>query len=103
MVVFRKFNPEIHHRRSIRLKGFDYSSPGAYFITINAEGHTRLFGKIENGVMKINDLGVIVSDTWKELLNQNRNISLDASVIMPNHFHGIRYGNVIITNISSGQ
>jgi putative transposase len=52
-----KYDPDKHHRRSIRLKGFDYSSPGAYFITICAQHREYLFGEIVNGTMHLNPAG----------------------------------------------
>ncbi len=89
MVVLRSFNPEIHHRRSIRLKGYDYSRPGYYLITLNTKNRENLFGRIDNGVVLLNPYGKILEATWHDLPNHNRNVILDAFVIMPDHFHGI--------------
>lgn len=89
MFYLRRFDPEFHHRRSIRLKGYDYSSPGAYFITVCALDKTDFFGKIENGCMVLNKFGRITEFVWNDLPNHNPHISLDAHVIMPDHFHGI--------------
>ena len=89
MALFRRFDPEKHHRRSIRLKGYDYTSPGAYFITICSSDKDKFFGFIENGIMKLNDFGHIVNLTWFDLPNHNPHISLDAFVVMPDHIHGI--------------
>jgi hypothetical protein len=55
-----KYNPNIHHRHSIRLKGYDYSQSGAYFVTIVAQGRVSLFGHIENGEMILNDAGEMI-------------------------------------------
>jgi REP element-mobilizing transposase RayT len=93
MVLLRKFNPEIHHRRSIRLKGYDYSTPGAYFITVRAAGPDNFFGTIDNGSLILNDFGKIVEFTWNDLPNHNSGISLDAFIIMPDHIHGIIFIN----------
>jgi len=89
MFYLRRFDPEFHQRRSIRLKGYDYSSPGAYFITICALEKDDFFGKIEKGCMILNEFGRITEFVWNDLPNHNPHISLDAHVIMPDHFHGI--------------
>ena len=83
------YNPDIHHRRSIRLKGYDYSQAGAYFITISAQNRKCLFGKVVNGEMVCSDLGRIASESWLWMGNRYDHIILDAWVIMPNHLHGI--------------
>ena len=88
-----KYNPEIHHRRSIRLKGYDYSQPGAYFVTICTHERECLFGEIVNNEMVLNNAGKMVEKWWYELNNKFPNIQLDAHIIMPDHFHGI----IIIT------
>ncbi len=82
------FNPEIHNRRSIRLKNFDYSQNGAYFVTLCVNQRVCLFGEILNGTMVLNEIGRIVHCVW-ENIETNRNVQLDAFVIMPNHFHAI--------------
>ncbi|MEX0269032.1 hypothetical protein AB3R30_07810 [Leptolyngbyaceae cyanobacterium UHCC 1019] len=83
------YNPAKHHRRSIRLKGYDYSSPGAYFITICTHQRDCLFGEIADGTMHLNQLGQIVSASWQRLPHHFLNVELDAFVVMPNHIHGI--------------
>ena len=88
-----KYNPEIHHRRSIRLKGYDYSQPGAYFVTICTHERECLFGEIVNNEMVLNNAGKMVEKWWYELNNKFPNIQLDAHIIMSDHFHGI----IIIT------
>jgi putative transposase len=82
------FNHNIHHRRSIRLKGYDYSQAGAYFVTICTKDRECLFGDIA-GEIKVNDAGRMVQKWWNESAAKFGNIELDESVIMPNHFHGI--------------
>jgi len=84
-----KYNPEIHHRRSIRLKGYDYSQAGLYFITLCTQDSSYLFGKKENEKMILNDPGIMIQKWWNELKNRFPNIELDEFVVMPNHFHGI--------------
>ena len=87
------YNPKIHHRRSIRLKGYDYSRAGLYFITIccNRRGNPlRLpFGHIENGEMILNEFGQIAYNEWVKLTERFTNFELDVFQIMPNHMHGI--------------
>jgi REP element-mobilizing transposase RayT len=84
-----RFNPEKHRRQSIRLKGYDYRSPGYYFITICCYKKECFLGNIINNKMILNDWGRIVEKTWHDLPNHNPNVSLDAFIIMPNHIHGI--------------
>jgi len=84
-----KFDPQKHHRRSIRLKGYDYSQAGAYFITIVAYQRECVFGEVVNGEMQLNDFGKIVDVTWQWLENQYPYVELGARVVMPNHSHVI--------------
>ncbi|CAG0982487.1 hypothetical protein ANAEL_01829 [Anaerolineales bacterium] len=83
------FNSDIHHRRSIRLKDYDYSRAGAYFVTICAFQRECLFGEIIEGKMHLNTLGLKVVECWQRLADHFPHLTLDESVIMPNHFHGI--------------
>lgn len=78
-----------HHRCSIRLKGYDYSQAGAYFITIVTRDRACLFGEVVDGEMRLNDVGKLVRDEWLRTRNIHPNVELDAFVVMPNHFHGI--------------
>ena len=84
-----KYSPHIHHRRSIRLKRYDYSQNGAYFVTVCVQNRKCLFGKIENGEMVLNDAAKIIEKYWQEIPEHYPNVILDAFVIMPNHIHGI--------------
>jgi len=84
-----KYNPDIHRRRSIRLKPYDYGQAGAYFITICAYERTCLFGNVTDGVMQPNIFGKIVNDCWEEIPIHYPNAINGISVVMPNHFHGI--------------
>ncbi len=77
-----KYNSEIHHRRSIRLKGYDYSRAGAYFITICTQNRECLFGDILDGVMRLNDAGEIVADEWLKTAAIRHEIELDVWVVM---------------------
>jgi REP element-mobilizing transposase RayT len=92
-----KYNPEKHHRRdaerrqrrTIRLQGYDYTSAGAYFVTICTHKRQCLFGEIVNGMMQLNEYGQIVSDSYLWLASQYPYVYLDQWVVMPNHLHGI--------------
>jgi len=84
-----KYNPNIHHRRSIRLKGYDYSQSGLYFITICCHDNLCRFGRIENGEMILNETGKIAIQCWLEIPQHFPNVILHVYVIMPNHIHGI--------------
>ena len=83
-----KYNPDTHHRRSIRLKPYDYGQAGAYFITICAYERTCLFGNVTDGILIHNSFGNAVVNAWNDLPNHHP-IEIGASVVMPNHFHGI--------------
>jgi putative transposase len=83
------YDPEIHHRKSIRLRGYDYSGSGRYFVTICAQEKACLFGGIASGQIELNDYGRIVENVWKELPSQFPLVELDKFVVMPNHFHAI--------------
>lgn len=77
------------NRRSIRLKGYDYSQAGLYFITICVQNRVCLFGQVANGEMILNDAGKMVETEWFNLKTRFPNIELHEYVVMPNHFHGI--------------
>lgn len=79
----------IRKRKSIRLSGYDYSRPGAYFVTICVKDHTHLFGSIQNSIMRENEFWKIVRECWDVLPRHYPSVKLDAFVIMPDHIHGI--------------
>lgn len=83
------YNPKIHHRKSIRLKGYDYSQDGLYFVTICCENRICRFGNIKDGVMHLNEYGEIAYTQWVKLAERFNNYELDVFQIMPNHMHGI--------------
>jgi putative transposase len=83
------YNPNIHHSRSIRLKGYDYSQEGLYFITICVKDRERLFGKIIDRKMNFNDAGKIADECWLEIPKHFPNVVLHEHIVMPNHIHGI--------------
>ncbi len=89
--VAMRYNPEKHHRHSIRLKGYDYAQPGAYFVTIVTQDRACLFGDVVDGQMRLNECGVIVHQEWFRSANIRHEIALyaDEFVVMPNHIHGI--------------
>lgn len=84
-----KFNPEIHHRTSMRYPGYDYSLPGHYFITICVQDRECLFGEIENDEMKLSEIGKIALKKWFEIPLHFKHVILDEFMVMPNHVHGI--------------
>lgn len=84
-----RFDPDKHHRRSVRLLGYDYSNAGAYFVTICAHRKTCLLGHVHEGAVVLNRTGHIVKKCWESLPIWFPHVQLDASVIMPNHTHGI--------------
>ncbi|HEX9972985.1 MAG TPA: glucose-6-phosphate dehydrogenase [bacterium] len=76
---------------SIRLPGWDYRSPGGYFVTICTKDRECWFGEIDNGEMILSDLGKIVDQYWQEIPDHFKNVQPDEFVIMPNHTHGILF------------
>lgn len=92
------YNHQIHNRKSIRLKGYDYSQAGAYFVTICTKNRQCLFGEIVNGEMILNEYGIIAYDEWLKTPELRINVELDVFIVMPNHIHGI----IVITDIVKG-
>ena len=78
-----------HRRRSIRLKGYDYSQPGAYFVTLCTKDFECLFGVDMDGAMRSNPAGEMVWRWWNRLAERFPGIDTDAAVVMHNHFHGV--------------
>jgi len=78
-----------HHRRSIRLKGYDYAQAGLYFITICVQDRVPLFGEIIDGKMALNTFGHIAWEEWLATEKIRDNIALHEFIIMPDHIHGI--------------
>jgi len=83
------YDPDKHHRRSIRLKGQDYAEPGTYFVTVCTHERACLFGHVVNGEMHLNDAGEIARRCWEDIPHHFPLVELDVFVIMPNHVHGI--------------
>ena len=114
------YNPNIHHRRSIRLQGYDYSHAGLYFVTICTHNRECLFGEIAVVVgvenfqplrpqsqpksqpqLVLNDAGIIANECWLEIPNHFPNAILHEHIVMPNHVHGIieLLNNVGVENV----
>lgn len=84
-----KYDSFKHHRRSIRLKGYDYTQAGVYFVTICVAQRECLFGEIVDGEMRLNEYGRIVAEEWARTATMRSNVELGEFVVMPNHAHGI--------------
>jgi len=92
-----RYDPNRHHRRSIRLSGYDYSQAGAYFITICTQDRACLFGDVVDGEMRLNDAGRVAQQCWRQIPAHFPNVELDEFVVMPNHVHGI----LVITDVGA--
>jgi REP element-mobilizing transposase RayT len=84
-----RYNQDVNQRRSIRLKGYDYSQEGLYFITICTQNKLCLFGEIKNGEIVLNDSGIMIKTVWQEIPIYYHEFNIHQFVIMPNHIHGI--------------
>lgn len=85
-----KYDPAIHHRRSIRLKGYNYTQPGAYYVTICLHvKDSQLLGKVVKGKVQVSRYGEIVWKCWNQLPRHYSNVKLDEFIVMPNHVHGV--------------
>ena len=87
-----------YFRQSTRLKNYDYSKGGAYFVTVTVDGEGEIFGKVIESKVKLNKAGKIIEKVWMNLPKQFTNVKLDELVIMPDHFHGI----IILENMKGG-
>ena len=85
----RRYNPDLHHRRSIRLRGYDYTRGRAYYATLVTHERRTLFGEVVEERMRLNEAGKMAQAVWEALPHRFPSIELDAFVIMPNHTHGI--------------
>ncbi len=84
-----KYESDRHHRRSIRLKEYDYSQSGAYFITICTQNRECILGGVVDGEIRVNEHGRIAVESWAWLSRQYGYVDIDEWVVMPNHLHGI--------------
>ena len=87
--IMHKYNKTRHNRQSTRLRGYDYSRNGAYFVTLCTYQRECVLGEIVRGEMRLNEIGQAVLETWQQLPRYFPNIRLDEFVVMPNHVHGI--------------
>ena len=83
------FDPQKHNRQSIRLRGYDYTQAGAYYVTMVTYQRECLFGEIVEGEMRLNELGQIADECWRAIPDHFDHVELGAYVVMPNHVHGI--------------
>ena len=95
-------DPKINHRRSIRLKGYDYSLAGAYFVTVCTQDRLCLFGNVNNEQMTLNHAGQMVYEQWLDLPKRFPESAIDEFTMMPNHLHGILIINDNETSQSVG-
>ena len=91
------YDPEKHHRRSIRLQHYDYRMPGSYYVTICTHEKQCVFGEIKNDIAILNEPGYIAERNWLALPQRFPTLELDEYIIMPNHMYGI----ITITEMSS--
>ncbi len=89
-----KYDSEIHDRRSIRLRGYDYSQAGAYFVTVCTSNGEHLLGEVTEGVVRLNEYGQMAALCWQWLARRYAHVDLDEWIVMPNHLHGI----IVITD-----
>ena len=87
--MVNRYDPSIHHRRSIRLKEYDYSEDGAYYITLCTQNRECLFGDIENGIIRLSEYGEIAGKEWDDLEKRFHPTTFNVFQIMPNHIHAI--------------
>ena len=84
-----KYSPNVHHRRSMRLEGYDYSQEGWYFITICTQDRRCMFGEMVGCRVQLNDAGLMIESWWMIMTGKFPVVQTDEYVVMPNHFHGI--------------
>jgi len=83
------YDAKKHHRRSIRLPGYDYAQAGWYFVTVCTHNHACLFGRVVGEDMQLNDAGCTVQTVWDQLPDHYQRVQTDLFVVMPNHIHGV--------------
>ena len=88
-LIIPKMNTDKRNRKSLRLKDYDYSQPGYYYVTLCVQNRECLFGYIKEGKMEFSDAGKMIQKWWCELTNKYPTLELDTFQIMPNHIHGI--------------
>ncbi len=85
------YDPQKHHRRSIRIQGMDYSESGAYFITFVTQNRGCSLSKIFNSMVILEPAGKVLLNVWKDLPRHYPSLSLGDMIIMPNHIHAILF------------
>ena len=93
------YQKQIRNRKRNRLKGYNYSRDGCYFITICTKNRIECFGEIKNGEMALNKYGYVAEKQWQWLADQYAYVKLDEYIIMPNHFHGV----IILEDINNQE
>lgn len=83
------YDPKVHHRRSIRLRSWDYTWPWWYYVTIVVKDRECQFGKVIAGNVVLSDLGSAAEGCWTQIPNHHKGVELDDHVFMPDHLHGI--------------
>lgn len=78
-----------YDRQSVRLKGYDYSLPGVYFVTIDTKNYESYFGEVEKGKVKLSEMGKIANQFWRKIPAHYPSVQLDEFIVMPNHLHGV--------------
>ena len=84
-----EFDPDVHHRRSIRLPEYDYSQPGLYFVTICTRDRACVFGVVDGDAVVLGAVGNVVAEEMNRVEDRFPGVSVEAVVIMPNHVHAI--------------
>jgi len=100
MVIWNEphYDPSIHHRRSIRLKDYEYALSGAYFVTLCVESRVCAFGTVKDESVILSELGEVVQRAWLWLEEHFDHVELDEFIVMPNHLHGI----LVLTEAEEG-
>ena len=83
------YNPDIHNRHSIRLRGYDYASGGAYFVTLCTFQRECRFGEVVDGGLRLNEVGIAADACWRTITRHFPHVRLDEFVVMPNHLHAV--------------
>ena len=97
MATIERYDPNRHHRRSVRLRGYDYTAAGAYFVTICTLDRLCWLATIEDGAAILTPAGQIVGQVWRDLPAGFPGLGLDACVVMPNHVHGV----LVVTSVGA--
>ncbi len=83
------YDPERHHRQSVRWRDHDYATGGTYFVTLVTLDRECLFGDVRDGEIRLNELGLIVDREWAHSAIIRPEVTIDVFTVMPNHLHGL--------------